>query len=103
MSDLDDKLQEILDEFIPGTLIPEMFVRIKQAFADEGYEQPIDFLDRGPLKITPPKLMTGHEFYDRFLREYHNKADWISADEEMGDDAEHDVLLAAKLAAGLTE
>jgi hypothetical protein len=47
------------------------------------------------------ELISGREWYDRFVREYHNKADWIAGDPVMGDDAEHDVLLAAKLASNL--
>jgi hypothetical protein len=60
---------------------------------------PIDL----PIKTDPPKseLMTGQEWYDRFVKEYHMRADWIAGDESMGDDAEHDILSAARLASGI--
>lgn len=45
--------------------------------------------------------MTGREWYDRFERQYHMSADWISGDKEMGDDAEHDILSAALRASKL--
>ena len=47
------------------------------------------------------KLYSGKEWYERFEREYHLRADWIRGDPEMGDDAENDVLSAAKKASGL--
>lgn len=60
-------------------------------------------MDLEAFRYGDKVFMTGREWYNRFLAEYHNKADWISADEEMGADAEHDVLLCAKLASGLPE
>lgn len=110
--ELDQKLVEILNkarrEQRPDArvLIPEL----KQAFADEGYVhipqvEIVTRYERGEkpelYMVNGKKVMTGQEWYDRFVREYHNKADWIAADETMGDDAEHDVLLCARLAARL--
>jgi hypothetical protein len=126
---IDEKLREILDymgeSFYPEheygashavqnkEYLEEALAQIKQVFADEGYV----FLTtvQQDLKGQPGTLegvtihsingisniMTGQEWYDRFFAEYHNKADWIEADESMGEDAGHDVLLCAKLAAGI--
>jgi hypothetical protein len=80
----------------PLPAVREAGEKIKQAFADAGYVQIYQ------NKNVPMPVMTGQEWYDRFKAEYHMRADWISADPTMGDDAEHDVLLAARLAANLS-
>jgi hypothetical protein len=114
---LDEKLKLIIqglpdpDGSISDGDMEDGIAQIKQAFQDEGYARqwmddntfatPRKVLEKLPTYNKP--LMTGQEFYNRFEKEYHMRADWISADVEMGDDAEHDVLLAARLAAGLDE
>jgi len=127
MSDLDKKLIEILrwckeqetwNDFLKksGKMEPETgdytsveaacLVSLRQAFADRGYVR----LPQGQvgklegveiMSINGKRVMTGQEWYERFEKEYHNKADWIEAEPEMGDEAGHDVLLCAKLAAGI--
>lgn len=106
---IEDKLRDILNNFHGDPDFLEANVEaVKNAFIEEGYVQ----MAYNPVKrellgkpignvLSTNDVMTGQEFYDRFEREYHMRADWISADPIMGDDAEHDVLLAARLAAGL--
>jgi hypothetical protein len=93
-NDLEDKLDSILYEFDSHN--PDVYSakqQIRQAFIDAGWEH--------TGKDRYVGYYTGQEWYDRFEREYHMRADWIAGDPDMGDDAEHDVLLAAKLASGI--
>lgn len=101
MSDLDDELRDKYFYYDPDELGEDAFkplsddevADIKQAFTDAGWEH--------TGKDRYVGYYTGQEWYDRFEREYHMRADWIAGDPDMGDDAEHDVLLAAKLASGI--
>lgn len=106
---LDDKLRAIIQDRMnwKGTE-DETIAAIKQAYEDEGYEPFIGHIQsiHQHLKELESRFytddrMTGQEWYDRFERQYHMSADWIAGDPEMGDDAEHDVLNAARRAAGL--
>lgn len=116
---LDEKLREILLSLAVRntgrehpTLIGEELAAIHAAFKEDGYVQVptatksedgwVDVSHAQKVRHNGVELMSGQEFYDGFVKEYHMRADWISADPSMGDDAEHDVLLAARLAAGVT-
>ncbi len=119
---LDDKLRDILlgasyavplidEESGAGSAVMPMYLRaLKKAFTDEGYVhipqvETVTRYERGAkpelFMVNGKEVMTGQQWYDRFEREYHLSADWIAGDHEMGDDAENDVLNAAKRAAGL--
>jgi hypothetical protein len=101
---LDDKLRDILEDWYPGTQYENVIPRLKKVFESENYIQiPEVVKDKtGFVKIHPEGMyMTGEYWYNKFKAEYHNKADWIAGDPEMGDDAEQDVLLAARLASGI--
>ena len=119
MSNLDDKLKEILTEDYCYSIYPKesgdnidykaldkLVAEIKQAFADEYW------LTRKRLNIYPDdRLMTGREWYDRFEKEIDSSTHYIRSlfregyptatkadNREMF--VERDVLEAAKKAAG---
>lgn len=116
MSDLDGKLHDILMRLYQtgyahgdagykgldetqdwsGATVPQ----IHKAYAEAGY---IDASNLHQALRDKGGLLSGQEWYHRFLAEYHNKADWIASDPDMGPDAEHDVLLCARLAAGIDD
>lgn len=104
---LDEKLKEVLWAYTEnGRTEEDAIDRIRQAFAAAGYiKMPVLMKDGADgaigYVINGTYMTSGQEWYDRFVREYHMRADWISSDEEMGDDAERDVLLAAMLASGI--
>ena len=112
---IEERLADILDSAKEIDYLGEIdwsnsIAQIKNAFIEEGYVQvpQVELVTRWERGSKPElytvngkEVMTGQEFYDRFVREYHMRADWISADPTMGYDAEQDVLLAARLAAGL--
>lgn len=82
----------------------EIANQIKAAFTEAGYIHIGMSLETQAAianTMLGNEVMTGQEWYDRFIAEYHNKADWINSDPTMGDDAEHDVLLCARLASNL--
>jgi len=89
---LDSKLRKLLAPlYVPEDFDDAQLVaQIKEIFAEDT-----------ALFMLSKNYKTGQEWYDRFERQYHMSADWISADESMGDDAEHDVLNAAKKASKL--
>lgn len=83
---MDDKLKEILSTFaayMPGDAsintfrkeedkyAPKFIAQIKQAFADEGYEN-TTFKTTELFKGHSPEYMTGQEWYDRFEKELRN-------------------------------
>jgi hypothetical protein len=81
MSDLDEKLRDIFindskskglhddnwENFVvsPDKIIPQ----IKQAFADEGYQYVTRAEDSLVTRYHNGELMTGQEWYDRFVKE----------------------------------
>jgi len=85
MSDLDDKLREVLRYTVNGernihaTEMKETLAQIKQAFANAGYVQTLKTGDRtivangkdpfGWIVYYPDEVMTGQEWYDRFMAE----------------------------------
>lgn len=91
MSRLDKKLREILTPKLPTT-IDTQIIRLKQAFADEGY------IVLQPLTVKSSDtdatdLMTGQDWYDRFVQE------WLSI--HRPDLKSIEILEAAKKAAGV--
>lgn len=64
MTDLDDKLREILEYYQKQD--PECIAEIKQVFVDEGWVEPIEMRRNivHPFKIV--ETMTGQDWYDRF-------------------------------------
>lgn len=90
MSNVDNKLRYILEDWYPGTQYSDVIPQIKQAFSEAGYINGIDYADwltrrqripeglRGYMDFVaknkglkvPPRLMTGQEWYDRFEKEY---------------------------------
>jgi hypothetical protein len=73
MSDLDDKLREILADLVwtydpsrRGDGYLEHITQIKQAFADEGYDKHDWSITPSSVQIDGVPHMTGQEFYSRF-------------------------------------
>lgn len=104
VSDLDDKLREILHDFYysEAKAPDDQVAQIKQAFADEGWVDMHKGFDkvwevRAPSPDGGPRviahLMDGQEFYQRFKAEM-PQGSW----RELTD---VDILDAAKKAAGL--
>lgn len=89
MTDLDDKLREILEYYQKQD--PECIAEIKQVFVDEGWVEPIEMRRNivHPFKIV--ETMTGQDWYNRFYKE-------LDID---GDVNLVDVVRAAKKASGL--
>lgn len=111
MSDLETTLKEIVVAVNPNFEedgVTQAVTDILAAFKSAGWLKP-DWKEGVAINVAVDgeghlyKAMTGQEFYDRFERQYHMSADWIAGDETMGDDAEHDVLEAARKAAGLDD
>jgi hypothetical protein len=95
-----------------GRLTDDAIAQIDAVYREAGYVhvpevEIVTRYERGKepelFMVNGKEVMTGQEWYERFEREYHMSADWIAGDPEMGDDAEHDVLAAAKRAAGLEQ
>lgn len=107
---IDDKLIFLLTQFVKpenkGHRYSDAVKQIKEAFAEEGYVHlPQGYVGKLEgveiMHINGKQVMTGQEWYERFEKQYHMSADWIAGDPEMGDDAELDVLNAAKRASGI--
>jgi len=84
MSNLDTKLQDILEDWYPGTQYQEVIPKLKQAFADAQTEGLLKDWGRPEIEIVTryergkePKVimvdgkevMTGQEWYERFKKE----------------------------------
>ena len=106
MSNLDDKLREILEK--PGKSLAgatdQTIVQIKQAFADEGYLQHNEFGIVQTYTHKATNVMTGQEWYDTFVKEL-SKDPAKAKNSENGSFyfmfSERDVLEAARKASGL--
>jgi hypothetical protein len=74
VSELDKKLEEICQSFyagMPASHRQGALQAIKQAFMDNGWEQKVGEL-RGVRVVVDPNLMTGQEWYDRFIKEFNS-------------------------------
>lgn len=98
MSDLDDKLRDILEGWYPGTQYEEVIARLKQAFADEGFmtSQQADQQTSDILKVN--RKLDGQEWYDRFVKEYSHLEGKLSGGSVM---PRSNAIEAAKKASGL--
>lgn len=98
MASLDDKLRGIIGNGYDRFDVEKAIAQIKQAFADEGWIKPegadliADVLD---------DMMTGQEWYDRFMKELPDSIDLVHPDREVFD--RRWAITAAKKAAGLTD
>ena len=109
MSDLDDKLREILAKvkFYPTVEIPpsEAIAAIKQAFTEAGHKKFTNRLDLEThnLTHTDKPLMTGQEWYDRFEKEMYFLIAMVWDDHKEHHEIldREQILEAAKKAAGL--
>jgi hypothetical protein len=117
---IDDKLRGLEIEFLHGVPVHlpyEAVAQIKQLFADEGYVKPLVlekevFMEKGYVKITGSQeqqaalanmilgnsVMTGQEWYDRFIAEL-EKSVYVNRVTQDFTDA----VLAARYASGLEE
>lgn len=83
MSNLDDKLKEILDDtYSEGSDDPDKeslftntqnsrIAQLKQAFVEAGWQPIVGYeIPKESIQLGPTKFMTGRAWYGRFLTEY---------------------------------
>lgn len=102
MSDLDDKIRGALEGTDTFVLDPssEYLGRIKQAFIDAGWLRTVDVSLPAVTPYIPEPLMTGQEWYDRFIRELPAPFPLEAGDPQEAVDY-YAVKLSAKKAAGI--
>ena len=106
---LDDKIvQAVIPGFSSNMPVPNFVNKIKDAFAAEGYVQPVKLTRQGAYEATndsvylTPTLMTGQEWYDRFLKllAKYPRTDQLNSPQLWSEDV---ILKEARRAAGLTD